>query len=49
MCPYTPEEIATLIAMKQNNYTDRDIAETLKRSYWAVVYKAADLCKKGQL
>lgn len=49
MRPYTSEEIAILVAMKRSNRTDREIAEKLKRSYWAIVYKAADLRKRGQL
>ncbi|ARK26321.1 hypothetical protein SporoP37_13180 [Sporosarcina sp. P37] len=40
---YTPEEIATLIDMKQKGCTIQHIADRLGRSYWSIVYKTQDL------
>ena len=49
MRPYSAEEIDILIEMKRSNRSDKEIAEKLQRSYWAIVYKAADLRKQGRL
>ncbi|MRH41976.1 DNA endonuclease [Aquibacillus halophilus] len=46
---YTPVEIKKLAELKINGYTDQKIADELNRSYWSVVYKIAELKKKGHL
>lgn len=45
--PYTTEEIATLLRLKNKGYTDQEISKVLNRSYWSVVYKLADLRKNN--
>jgi len=43
--PYSKEEIARLIELKENGMTIKKIAETLQRSYWSVTYKWRDINK----
>ena len=43
MRPYTTNEVEALKRMKQQGYTIQQIADQLKRSYWAIVYKTKDL------
>ncbi len=42
---YTEEEYSQIFHMKSLGHTDKEIAETLGRSYWSVVYKWQDLRK----
>lgn len=42
---YDEKEIAKLIKLKSNSFTDQQIANEIGRSYWSVVYKLADLRK----
>ncbi|ARF18215.1 hypothetical protein [Sporosarcina ureae] len=43
MRPYTSDEIAALIDMKQKGFSNQHIADQLGRSYWSIVYKTQDL------
>ncbi|EIJ83666.1 hypothetical protein MGA3_00140 [Bacillus methanolicus MGA3] len=38
-----------MIYLKQNGYTDKEIAKRLNRTYWSVVYKLRELRKDGCL
>ncbi|WP_040209392.1 DNA endonuclease [Neobacillus jeddahensis] len=42
---YSSEETERLILLKKQGQTDKEIAETLGRSYWSVVYKLSELRK----
>ncbi|MFJ5716441.1 DNA endonuclease [Neobacillus sp. NPDC093127] len=44
---YSIEEIKKLISLKNNGKTDKEIALTLSRSYWSIVYKLRELRKDG--
>ncbi|HLR09755.1 MAG TPA: hypothetical protein VK120_00015 [Sporosarcina sp.] len=46
MKPYSNEEIDTLLKMRENNYTNQQIADMLGRTYWSIVYKLRDLRNK---
>jgi|SRR5690625_212566 len=44
---YTDKEINIVIQMKQEGYTNQQIADQLDRTYWSVVYKLTELRKSG--
>lgn len=46
---YNEGEIAEIINLKENGWSDKSIAEKISRSYWSVVYKIASLRKNGCL
>lgn len=43
--PYSHEEIQRLKEMKKQGFTINQIAESLQRSYWSVVYKWKEIKK----
>ncbi|PIC75938.1 hypothetical protein CSV74_13455 [Sporosarcina sp. P19] len=49
MRAYTEDEISDLRLMKQSGKTDQQIADTLGRSYWSVVYKISELRSQNLL
>lgn len=46
---YSEGEISTLIELKKQRMTDKQISHRLGRSYWSVVYKLSELRKLGKL
>lgn len=46
---YSDIEISAIIEMKRNQFTDKDIAAALNRTYWSIVYKLQELRKNGVL
>lgn len=44
--PYSAKEIETMIQMKRQGATDQEIANTIQRTYWSVVYKLSELRKE---
>lgn len=45
---YSEEEIELIVTSKLKGISDQEIADTLGRSYWSVVYKWQDI-KKNRL
>ncbi|MCF6410153.1 hypothetical protein [Pseudalkalibacillus salsuginis] len=46
---YSYEEIKRIITLKQSGVKDKEIAKSLNRSYWSIVYKVSELRKDGRL
>ncbi|WP_248892314.1 hypothetical protein [Bacillus methanolicus] len=46
---YLDKDIDQMVYLKQNGYTDKEIAKRLNRTYWSVVYKLRELRKDGRL
>jgi len=46
---YSAKEEETLVCMKAAGKTDREIANSLGRTYWSIVYKASTLRKAGRV
>ncbi|MFC0272204.1 hypothetical protein ACFFIX_12240 [Metabacillus herbersteinensis] len=46
---YTEEELTTIISLKTNGKSDSEIAITIGRTYWSVVYKIRELRNNGLL
>ena len=46
---YSEEEIQTIIQMKRNGFTDKEIAQAIHRTYWSVVYKLRELRQNKKL
>ncbi|WP_443141013.1 hypothetical protein [Pseudalkalibacillus sp. R45] len=46
---YSYGEIKRIITLKQSGMQDKDIAKSLNRSYWSIVYKVSELRKNGRL
>ncbi|SNX53123.1 endonuclease [Thermoanaerobacterium sp. RBIITD] len=46
---YTNDDISKIIDLKNNGYSDREIANKLNRSYWGIVWKIRDLKKKDKI
>ncbi|WP_442600441.1 hypothetical protein [Neobacillus sp. D3-1R] len=46
---YSNEEVKTIIQMKKAGFSDQEIAKTLNRTYWSIVYKIKEIRKDGHL
>lgn len=46
---YSQKEIETMIQMKKSGATDKEIAQAIGRTYWAIVYKLSELRKQKKI
>jgi len=49
MRPYSEQEVEKIIQMKRKGATDQQIAQSIQRTYWSVVYKLRELRKEKKV